>query len=354
EAIHPASFALFDAAQYDAFDALYQERASAGRAGEDAGAPGAAGPLPEPFREDTATDWVPGQSLVDSRPVWIPAHFVYLPYRPRRGDAFIDNSSSTGVACGRSRGEAVLKALYEVVERDATSIFWLAKLSPPRLLPTPDSELDRLWRERLATPGMEMRLLDLTPDSGLPTAAAFLLHENGGAVVGSATRHSLAEAARKALLEAIQGQLVWRDGLRDGPHVRYSEDFADVVEFPDHARAYLAPGMRRHLDFLWRHPEPRHLPDGPGAPDAAEGLRTAIEALAPLGLEPFAVDITSPDVRRLGYWVMRVVVPGAVPLNAQHDRPYLGSDRLRQMPARLGLESNLAGAAFNPACHPFP
>ncbi|MEM6795342.1 MAG: TOMM precursor leader peptide-binding protein [Acidobacteriota bacterium] len=350
EAVHPEALALFDDAQYRAFEAARADPSAASRRLR-------FGPEPRRFLETTRTSWVRGHSLRDRRPVWMPAPFVYLPYRYRRDESYLDSCLSTGVACGRTREEAVLKALYEVVERDATSIFWLARLSPRRLRPAPGSGLDLLWRERLETPGTELRLLDLTTDSGLPTAAAFLLREGGGTVVGSATRHSLAVAARKALLEAIQGQMVWRDQLAGrAPIQTFAEDSSDIIGFSDHARAYLDPAMRSRLDFLWRHPETQTLADDPQtAPSSADLLRAAVESLGALDLEPLAVDITSPDVRRLGYWVMRVMVPGMQPLNAQHTRPYLGGRRLREMPARLGLPQNLSGdGRINADPHPFP
>ena len=337
EATRPDSFALFSADQYDRFS----------------------GP-PHPFTNDTETGWVRGHSLVDERPIWVPAPFVYLPYRYGAGETYLGDCLSTGLSCGLTRDAAILNSLSEVVERDTTSITWYARLAPTRLTLDPGSRLEDLYRNKLSTPDMELRLLDLTLDVGIPTIAAFLLHQAGGTVVGSATRLNPTEAARKAVLEAVQGQLVWKEWLRDGPKRRFASDFHDVVDYADHPRVYMDAEMRPRLDFLWSSPVQRSVEQiatlqGACVSSPEEQLSVCVNALVAAGLEPIVVDVTSPDVRQLGYWVTRVLVPGLQPLNARHDSPYFGGSRLYQVPQRLGLQSHrLTEGDLNSDPHPFP
>ena len=57
---------------------------------------------------------------------------VFVPYKYNRseGEHPIAQPISTGMACGEGYYGALVSAACEAVERDAFSIFWLAKLSP--------------------------------------------------------------------------------------------------------------------------------------------------------------------------------------------------------------------------------
>jgi ribosomal protein S12 methylthiotransferase accessory factor len=61
-------------------------------------------------------------------------------------------------------------------------------------------------------------------------------------------------------------------------------------------------------------------------------------------------------VAQAGLFVVRVIVPGLVPLHSNHLRPFLGVRRLYDVPVRLGWERDgwRAETGFNPFPHPFP
>jgi ribosomal protein S12 methylthiotransferase accessory factor len=343
EAVPPESFALYSPGQYAAFQA-------AGRTAEQGGY--------EPFTRDTQTGWVRGLNLTTGRPVLVPAPFVYLPYRYRPGEPYIVDSISSGCAAGRSRADATLKALYEVVERDAISIAWYNRLSLPRIELEGDDALGRLFRERFACPQFRYTLVDSTLDLPIPTFIGFLTYEPTGTLCASATRLSPLEAATKTLLEAAQGVLAWKRELLYGPPERFQPDFSDVVDFNQHSKVYMRPGMRRHLEFLWGSGDPPlpldRLPNrASGDPEA--DLRTSVRLLAGRGLEVIAVDITSEDVLQAGYHVVRVVIPGVQVLNARHDSPLLGGRRLYDVPVEIGRrERPLREDELNLFLHPYP
>ncbi len=341
EAVAPEAFALFSSRQHARFDAV--------RGTQDW--------IPQRFTRVTRTAWVPGFNLVTRRPILVPAPFVYLPYLYADDEPYVVDCFSTGTACSRDRDEATLKALYEVVERDAVSVTWHASLEPRRIELEPNSATARLYEDRIACQGVRCVLLEATLDVPIPTVIAFLLHEDGGTVVGSSTRLNPAEAATKALLEAAQGRLVWKRELLVGSSKRFADDFHDVVEFSDHPQVYMNGEMRRHLDFLWSSPRTtslRSLADQSSG-DSGRDLATCVAMLDQVGLEPIAIDVTSEDLRDAGYWIIRVVIPGMQPLNARHDSPFLGGSRLRQVPHQLGRASRpLEEEDFNRNVHPFP
>jgi ribosomal protein S12 methylthiotransferase accessory factor len=340
-AILPSSFALFSDRQYSAFQAAW---ARGGREW-----------CYEPFTERTRTAWVPGYSLTRARTRLAPAAFVYLPYWYERDEPYVADSFSTGLACARSRDAATLAALCEVVERDALCILWYNALTPRRIALDGGDELEELYRSRFARPGRQLVLLDATSDIAIPTVVAVLIDERGGSAVGAAAHPLAFEAARKALSEAAQARITAKRELVVGSARRYAPDFRDVVAFADHLRAYTAPGMRRHLQFLLRADRTIRLADLPGASAPADPLRHCLRLLEAGGWEPLAFDLTSLDVRQAGYRVVRVVIPGLVPLTARHEAPCWGGRRLREVPCATGQRQNpLDEVELNRSVHPFP
>jgi len=55
-----------------------------------------------PLRADSDVHWIEGRSLVDAARRFVPAPFVYLPWRPRTRDEILGPNTSTGTACGPS------------------------------------------------------------------------------------------------------------------------------------------------------------------------------------------------------------------------------------------------------------
>ncbi|HEX2094199.1 MAG TPA: TOMM precursor leader peptide-binding protein [Longimicrobiaceae bacterium] len=342
EAVPPEAFALFSSGQYAEF--------AAGVGRDRAG-------LPRPFGRDARTTWVHGFSLTRSRAVLVPAPLVYLPYRYAADETWLSDGASTGLACSRRRDEATLRALCEVVERDAMAIVWHNFLALPRIALDPADALGVFHRERLALPGARCVLVSATLDVPIPTVLAALLDEEGGTFIGTATRPDPMEAVQKAILEATQARVTCRWEEAAGSGRRYADDFRDVVEFSDHARIYTHPEMRPHAEFLWSSDREVSLEDVPwlASGDVSRDLGSCVEMLRAVGLEVIAVDITSEDVRSAGYRVVRVVVPGMQSLAARHDSPRLGGRRLREVPVRMGLRARpLEEEEMNRSVHPFP
>jgi ribosomal protein S12 methylthiotransferase accessory factor len=338
EAVPPEAFALFSPAQYAEF-------------GRVAGLPPYA-----PFTRGTRTGWVHGWSLRGRRPLLVPAPFVFLPYRYALGEPYLADAFSTGTACAATRDDATLRALCEVVERDALSILWRNMLALPEIQ-VDDPELDALMRERFACRGTHFRLLNATLDIPIPTVLAVFADERGGSVLGSATRLDPAEAVRKALLEAAQCRVSWKRDMVRGAGRRYAPDFHDVADFADHGRLYTQREMRRHLEFLWSSGAtvPLSALSSQAGGDTGRELERCVALLADAGLEPIAIDLTTDEVRAAGLHVVRVVVPGMEGLHARHAAPFNGGRRMWEVPPRLGLRARPAAPhALNPAPHPYP
>jgi ribosomal protein S12 methylthiotransferase accessory factor len=301
--------------------------------------------------------WTRGIELDGGAPVWLPAALVYLNYfgGPRRGEPRTNFLNYAGIACGVSFEDACRRALEELVERDALTIWWQSGAPCEGL----DFAADAALLALLDGPRREdfdYRLVRVPTRFELPVVGALVRDRRQRLVAfGSACRSSARAAALKALLEAIHVRVyslgllspegsIWqaiRAGLLDPsvykPHRadrRYLDDvrpdLSDVVDLGAHAQIYLDERLHGHVERILRPPTTTRLAD---APDAAPGA--ALDAVRREGFRPVAVDLTTPDVRACGLHVARVLVPGLYP-NAPAAFPYLGGTRLYHEPHQRG------------------
>lgn len=310
-----------------------------------------------PFTHDLPVLWTGGEDMSTGETLWIPASLVYINYYlgPRAAEPRTNFVMYAGVAAGPSREAAERSALEELIERDATMIWWLSGS------PAPGIGLDGepALRSALATPGdgagVSYRLIEIRNPFGIPVIGALIQDERLGIVgLGVACRPDPEAAALKALAEAIHLRCfskellepdgsVWRSmraGILDPRAYKpyradrsyldaFRSDFRDVTDLGAQSQIYLDPRMRAHVERIAEAPVEKRLGD-------VQGLKeNLLDRLRSRGFRALSVDLTTPDVRAAGLSVVRVIVPGLYP-NAPAAFPYLGGRRLYEEPAAMG------------------
>ncbi|HEY4347135.1 MAG TPA: YcaO-like family protein [Gaiellaceae bacterium] len=311
------------------------------------------------FDRAASVAWIEGWSLPAGTPALLPAELVYLG-DPGLTDGRIAYSTSSGLACGGSVAETVLRGLFELLERDAFMIVWANRLSLP-LLARPDRDaameagLDAFDRT-----GLDYAAVDLSCVHEIPIVLGVVRGPaslSGALGVGAAAASTIDRACWKALSEAfatrsagakleLLGRTPELDGRRGG-----------VSSFDDHIAYYAGHERARATGFLDASPLRScraAIPDleGETLDERIGALCARVEAA---GASAYAVDVTSPDVAALGLRVTRVVAPELCPLDASHAARFLGGRRLYEAAAPLGLRDGpLAEDDLNPDPHPFP
>jgi ribosomal protein S12 methylthiotransferase accessory factor len=247
--------------------------------------------------------WVRGRSLADGRGVSLPADWC-LRRDGARQLAIPGAAMSTGCAAGPSFDAAASRALLELVERDAASLWWIGG-HRPRPLAFDDQAMTEGVR-LLSSLRQDSRrraswLLDITSDLAIPCVAAVSVDDDGrGLACGLAARLTLKEAVRAAILEMCQMELAYPIAL--------SKKMAN-------GEAALNDADRRHLarataidagscDLLHPHGTPRRLPQPAVGNDDLAFLRGAFEHH---GLEAVLVDLRRPE---LDIPVVQAIAPG--------------------------------------------
>jgi ribosomal protein S12 methylthiotransferase accessory factor len=272
----------------------------------------------------TPLGWVRGK-LLDSkhapdggRDVLLPADWCLrraadeLSLKPR-------TALSVGIAAGPSFDWAASRALLELIERDAASLWWTGgrrgktvPLDEPAMV-----EIARLVATlRQQTNDRTSWLLDITTDIGIPVVVALSCDRSGRQLAyGFAARLSIAEAARAAVLELCQTELAILlakiKRIEIGEERLLATDRAhlerDAVICADRCELLHPLGVR-----LPCHETVSTTPD----------LSTIENAMARAGIEAALIDLTRPEFE---IPVVRAVAPSLQPMPSD-----LETDRLQR------------------------
>jgi ribosomal protein S12 methylthiotransferase accessory factor len=274
----------------------------------------------QPFNADTVCRWVCCRDSVSGLPWWVPEEVVYLSVLPGRS-AQLTPLISSGLACGRWGQPILLRGLQEVIERDAVvGAAWgrypLAEHEGRQVFASLDPALPR----RLQRPNLRYRFYRIDTPYSMHVVVVALAGEDCEGYcfsVGAACRETRAASWEKALLEAVQGYHFVRflKGSRSNDRLECPANFAE------HA-LYYSLHPERLQDTVLARPVRQSLHQDE---EAVEPLACLRERLGPSHPVLFR-QMTPPGIamERLGWCVLRVVVPGLQPLHGHHALPFLG------------------------------
>jgi ribosomal protein S12 methylthiotransferase accessory factor len=240
--------------------------------------------------------WVAARSLPDGAETLVPVDVVRLSLEQPTGwqpPAFL--ASTNGLASGNTVVEAVLHALYEVIERDAVT----AALDAGDLgVPVDPRTLGSAVADELCTmierAGVTLEVRLVASPTGLPCFLAWLACDDYPAAMFGFGCHLSAEIAlTRAVTEAAQTRLGYIAGARDDLH----DDIDEAGTRRKREKAGPVADLRSLLDAPVEHPS------------LLEDLDDVVaRATAAFGHPPLVADLTRPEI---GVPVVKVVAPGA-------------------------------------------
>ncbi len=163
--------------------------------------------IPETADAADPIDWIRAECLFTGQAIFVPADCVLIGRRAPGDLAACAVADTNGCAAGRTPDDACLRALFELIERDATGRWWYGRRHVS-VLDQAAFSIDVTIIEHLSRRKRRLLLLNLTSDLGVPTAAALAMDATGGGVgAGFATRANLKSAVRAAVMELMQMEL---------------------------------------------------------------------------------------------------------------------------------------------------
>lgn len=301
--------------------------------------------------ESTILRWVMGRDLFSDNPCWVPAFSVYLPYMLEEHEPLLGMGLSTGLSCASTLDEAIIKGVYECIERDSMALVWVNGLSVPKL----DQSLVKKTIGALLPPRDHWEVFELTSDMSLPVYLVCCFGEGpyGPIVSIGAACHCIAsKALEKAAIEASQDRVYVRLLIDQDKEWRPNRYFSNVTDFSLHARLYSHNKSLISQGFAFLKPTPRVVT---AINDQSDFDISALKKhLRSRGMRGAWVDLTPPWAKTMGLYVVRVVLPDLMPLHGNHSLRFLSHPRLVNYATAFPSGVKNHSHSFWPYPHPMP
>lgn len=180
--------------------------------------------LPKDFKKQNLDsmklEWSPVKDIISDKEYYIPTNAIYHPYIHGNDCESLFKSNTNGLASGNILEEAILHGIFEVIERDAWSIFELTHKNYAQIdLDSIESDIVNDTIDRFESNGIKIKLMDFTADINVPTIAASaddtVTRDAGLLTLGMGTHLDPEVAILRALTEVAQSRATQINGARE-------------------------------------------------------------------------------------------------------------------------------------------
>ncbi len=180
--------------------------------------------LPKEFEKkdisDLSLEWSKSIDLISNREYYIPTNAIYHPYISKDDSQSLFKSNTNGLASGNILEEAILHGIFEVIERDAWSIFELTHKNYAQIdISSIENEIIIDIIEKFESEGIKIKLMDFTADIKIPTIAASaddtITKDAGLLTLGMGTHLDPEVTILRALTEVAQSRATQINGARE-------------------------------------------------------------------------------------------------------------------------------------------
>jgi ribosomal protein S12 methylthiotransferase accessory factor len=274
----------------------------------------------------TRIPWLSARRALDGTPWLVPACDLVQDWFPPDMNGWFAGTTN-GLSAHVCRDTAALRAICELVERDAVMRVWYGRLRPKLHFDSGGrkSPLSNVLRQARGL-GLSVSIFDVTTEYGIPCALATIRRVASGMecfAAGSACSPVPSHAAEKAVVEAAA---MWNS--LDGPfcvqteQLNLQEALRMVDGLEDHVKLYAQHWAKQGYRFLYGATKRSHRRAlSNDLARASTCLRAVVNSLEEHGRRVLLADITPDDVRGLGLHVIKATVPGLIPLVVGHFVP---------------------------------
>ena len=266
--------------------------------------------------------WTPVWSYTQNKQKWLPTSYCYQMPNPEDNKHCLFNPN--GNATGNVLEEAILQGLLELVERDATAIWWYNKIQRPEInIESFQDEYLMNVKKHYSELGWDIWLLELTHDLNIPVVASVACERfSGSMIMGLGCHLDLHIAAQRAVTEMHQ----IFDPLDEQEEHWNKDDWGD--------NAFLFP--KSDIASVQYNSATNSL--NSSIKGVIDGI---VQKLKEKQLETLILDYTRPGIKLK---TVKVIVPGL-----RHFWKRLGDGRLYDVPVNLGwLERKHLEEELNP------
>lgn len=303
--------------------------------------------------------WTIGYSIFRKKYIFVPAQLVYVPYK-FENEKIIRFPITTGAASGSSLAGALFRGICEVVERDAFMINYLNQLSG-KLVDTAAFNNDAINKmmEEYKNYNIETCVFDITTDTNIPTMMCILIDRSGeGPAVSVGLKcHLNPREAIIGCLEEAQPARPWiRSMMLKGEHnlKNVKKQMKTISTVEERGILWSDRDMVKHLNFLFKKRKFVRIKNHTTylGKSIIENLKILLNTLQNKVSDIIFVDVTTADIRKLGFKVVKLIIPNLQPLYLDERYRYLGGGRLYKVPQIMGYGKGSKNM-LNDIPHPF-
>jgi len=277
--------------------------------------------------------WAKTIRLSDKSEYFLPAHLVFLDYFT---EDFMNLtvSMSTGAASATDIPTALLRGIYEVIERDTFMTTYLTKARVKRIdVSTIHNKKVQFIHSQSKKYQFELFLFDITNDFGIPSFLSILVDQTGigpGILIGTKTSLNVIEAIIGSMEEAFMGRVWARVMIQKRKSNNLTIKGERIKTKEQRALFWSNPRMINKLDFLFREKENafrnKNYPTS-----VEESLAIVVQKIQKKGFEIYYRDITHKIFKSSKFVTVKTFIPGMQPLYLDEGQKVLVLKRLNDV-----------------------
>ena len=298
-------------------------------------------------------------SLMNDTKKWLPSQYIF--WKDPHDEVALVNSTTNGAGGHFTKEAAILSGLSEEIERDTFLLHWLAKKTPLKIdLYTLQNKELKKNIEELQAKGIHIYILYLENDFNIPVFVSLLFDKRTSPFalsIGCSVKVTSHERAiHNALCESIS--VLTMNLSHDGPRRKSGDTapFSDItITRNERILMWYGDHIERDIDFFLQGKvvDLSTLPIYTGKSDSYSLLNYMIKKLQEKNISDILYyEVNSGHLKKIGYHVVKVVVPEFLQLYLKENLATLSSPRLAHA---LGKSRNTMKLSdLNLIPHPFP
>lgn len=298
--------------------------------------------------------------IANNRKLFYPSQSIFYGDKDAGDGFYIAPQNSTGTATGFTRDQAILGAIYEIIERDAFLLHWLNK-TPGKKIKFQDNDDEEILNliKNLNRYGLKVTFFEISSDleiltiltvieDTLSTGKKMGICASSGSDAKKVMLSNLREAYQ--LCTVFKQDVIWEDYVFDR-----NKPFIDDDLTQEKRTKLLYKNNTKEIDFMWEGGEIlfSELNKNDKVLGEKEELKFLIQKLKSKipNLNIYSYTSKNPLLKRIGFYAVRVIIPQLLPFNLKDYQAMPISIRTRNFLDFKGLKET---QEINPFPHPFP
>lgn len=262
-------------------------------------------------------NWTKCFDIINNQNIWCPSQIIYVPYN-LSNEKVLRLPITTGCASWSNKTKAIVKGIFELIERDAFMITWLCKRKANY-----EIKLSNHLQKKLMREDYKVRFYDISIDFIFPTVLCVVEDIRGKPKIsiGLKTDINHLNACYGAFFEAMQV----RSWIRDNLNQRIN-----TATFKSHIlkRGLLWSRERMYSNLEFIQPERKIKLKNYSGVSEKYALKKAINYFKHKKYDLFYCDLTLDELKSMNFYVVKCISPQLMPLYLDEKHKYLNCKRL--------------------------